>query len=128
MVLRQARERSNATRMSRCECRQCKGVFTQVLDKVGSFRIIYTMKTTIGVQSDVGAEVRQLSWARSFFAKVAKFFDGLILKYYYKGERLRPEVRAEMEKEMDDALQGKNVSPVFTDVDEAFDWLDSQKQ
>ena len=81
------------------------------------------MKTAAGIQVGGGVKAKRRAGVRSFFAKVAKFVDGLVVKYYYKGERLKPEVRAEMEKEIDDALQGKNVSPAFTNTEDAVKWL-----
>ena len=65
---------------------------------------------------------------RLLFKRIAKFIDDLVVKYYYKGERLRPEVWERIQQAKKDAKGGKNVSPVFTDVNEAFDWLDAQKQ
>ena len=44
------------------------------------------------------------------------------------GWRLRKDVADRLEKEDEDEKRGKNISsPEFDDVDEAFDWLDSQK-
>ena len=87
------------------------------------------MKTSV-VGMRVGEEVAKASKLfvlRVWFEKVAKFVDDLVVKYYYKGERLRPEVRERLERAVEDTRQGKNLSPAFTDLDEAFEWLDSQK-
>ena len=86
------------------------------------------MKATISIQSGAGTGTGLLSWVWSLCRKIAKFVDDLILKYYYKGERLRPEVRAEMEKEIDDALQGKSVSPAFTNAKDMAKWLQSYEE
>ena len=83
------------------------------------------MKTTINIKSGMGTGTEQLSWVRSLCKKMVKFFDGLILKYYYRGERLRPEVRAEMEKDIADARQGRNVSPAFSNAKDMAKWLQS---
>ena len=64
---------------------------------------------------------------RYFFKKMTKFIDALIVKYYYKGERLRPEVWTEIQQSMKDAEEGKNISPTFTNVDDMAKWLDSRK-
>ena len=85
------------------------------------------MKTSAGIKVGEGVKAKRRAGLRSLFARVAKFVDKLVVKYYYKGERLRPEVRAEMEKEIADARQGKNVSPVFTNADDLIEWLDSRK-
>ena len=84
------------------------------------------MKTSAGIKIGRGTKAGQVSRIRSLGKKIAKTIDDLIVRYYYKGERLRPEVRARIEKSIKDARQGKNVSPAFTDLDEAFKWLDSR--
>lgn len=40
--------------------------------------------------------------------------------------RLRPEVEQELLQLSQDAKKGKNLSPVFEDVEESFRWLDAQ--
>ena len=62
---------------------------------------------------------------RVWFEKVAKFVDDLVVKYYYKGERLRPEVWEEMQQSMKEAEEGRNMSPRFTNTKDAGEWLNS---
>ena len=84
------------------------------------------MKTTVSTVTGGGVGVKKLSSVRGFFARVVKFFDGLIVRYYYKGERLRPEVREEIEQEIEDEKRGKSVpSPRFTTTEDAVNWLKS---
>ena len=100
------------------------GVFCGV-DKMVVGGIICSMKTS-AVGMRVGGEVAKASKPfvlRVWFEKVAKFVDDLVVKYYYKGERLRPEVWAEIQQSMKDAEEGKNLSPEFTNVDDMFEWL-----
>ena len=92
-------------------------------DKREFVRIIGTMKTAAGVKVGGGVKARQAPGVRALCKKVAKFVDDLIVKYYYKGERLRPEVRERIEKSMEDARQGKNLSPAFTNAEDAIKWL-----
>ena len=99
------------------------------VDKVIIDGIIYSMKTSAA--TGIGGEVARAKKPfvlRVWFDRVAKFVDNLIVKYYYKGERLRPEVWAEIQQSMKDAEEGKNISPKFTNVDDMFKWLDSEKQ
>ena len=101
------------------------------VDKMVVGGIIYSMKTS-AVGMRVGGEVAKASKPfvlRVWFEKVAKFVDDLVVKYYYKGERLRPEIMAELEREDEEERQGKSVySPAFTNADDMIAWLDSKKK
>ena len=84
------------------------------------------MKTSAGIKIGRGTKAGQVSRIRSLGKKIAKTIDDLIVRYYYKGERLRPEVREELEQSVRDARQGKNLSPGFTSAKEMSEWLKSQ--
>ena len=84
------------------------------------------MKTSAGIKIGRGTKTGKVSRIRSLGKKIAKTIDDLIVRYYYKGERLRPEVRARIEKSIKDAEQGKNLSPGFTNAKDMSDWLNSQ--
>ena len=84
------------------------------------------MKTSAGIKIGRGTKTGKVSRIRSLGKKIAKTIDDLIVRYYYKGERLRPEVWEELKKEIKETEEGKNLSPAFTDLDEAFKWLDSR--
>ena len=96
------------------------------VDRVGIACIIYSMKTSAGIKIGRGTKAGQVSRIRSLGKKIAKTIDDLIVRYYYKGERLRPEVREELEQSVRDARQGKNVSPTFESAEEAIAWLESR--
>ena len=93
------------------------------MTQVKDIRIIDSMKTAVGVKVGESVFAKGLSWVRVLFRKVAKFVDDLIVKYYYKGERLRPEVWAEIQQSMKDAEEGKNLSPEFANTEDAIKWL-----
>ena len=96
------------------------------VDRVGIACIIYSMKTSAGIKIGRGTKAGQVSRIRSLGKKIAKTIDDLIVRYYYKGERLRPEVWEELKKEMKETEEGKNLSPGFTSAKEMSDWLNSQ--
>ena len=81
------------------------------------------MKSTIALHTTE----KPTSWIKATGKSIAQYIDSLIVRYYYKGERLRPEVWEEIEQSRRDFANGrKNFSPEFTDIDSAFDWLDSR--
>ena len=82
------------------------------------------MKTAAGVSINASAKTAAKP-ALSLFAKIAKFVDDLVVRYYYKGERLRPEVRERLEKSVEEAERGENLSPRFTNTEDAIKWLKS---
>ena len=84
------------------------------------------MKTSAGIKIGRGTKAGQVSRIRSLGKKIAKTIDDLIVRYYYKGERLRPEVWEELKKEMKETEEGKNLSPGFTNAKDMSDWLNSQ--
>ena len=84
------------------------------------------MKTSAGIKIGRGTKAGQVSRIRSLGKKIAKTIDDLIVRYYYKGERLRPEVWEELKKEIKETEEGKNLSPVFESAEEAIAWLESR--
>ena len=75
------------------------------LDEAGNIGIIYTMKTSTMRIGGEAVKAKKPFALRMLFAKVAKFVDDLIVKYYYKGERLRSEIVAKL-RVVDDGTLG----------------------
>ena len=76
---------------------------------------------------DMKADTQKRSWVRGVFGWFAWVWDRFDFWVIHRGERLRPEVREELRKSVEEVRQGKDTSPGFTDVDEAIRWLDSQE-
>ena len=103
-------------------------MFCVLTNSVLSVSYIVMKTIAIGqVQSGVGVERREKSLVRSVFAWFAWVWDRFVFHIIYRGERLRPEVREELRKSVEEVKQGKDTSPGFTNVDDAIRWLDSQE-
>ena len=62
---------------------------------------------------------------RSIFSWIAWLYDRFVFWVVHRGRRIRPEVGEALRKDVEDANNGKNVSPEFTTVEEAIKWLRS---
>ena len=80
------------------------------------------MKSTIALHTTE----KPTSWIKATGKSIAQYFDSLIVRYYYKGERLRPEVWERIQRSIKDADEGKNLSPGFKSAEEMSAWLDSR--
>ena len=87
------------------------------------------MQTAQKIAADANVKTNRLSLFRSAVSKIAWLYDRFVFHVIYRGERLRPEIIAEMEKEDEDERNGKNVrSPTFTNTEDAIRWLDSDEE
>ena len=77
---------------------------------------------------DVKEDTQKRSWVRGVFGWFAWVWDRFNFWVIHRGERLRPEVREELLKSVEDARQGKNLSPAFTNVEDMIKWLDSDEK
>ena len=82
---------------------------------------------TVAVKVGGGVKAKKRSWVRGVFGWFAWVWDRFDFWVIHRGRRLRPEVREELLKSVEEVRQGKDTSPGFTDVDEAIRWLDSQE-
>ena len=82
------------------------------------------MKTAVGVQ--IGeTKIKKPSWVRSVFGWFAWVYDRFDFWIIHRGRRLRPEVLERLEQAVKNTKQGKNISPKFSNVEDAIKWLDS---
>ena len=62
---------------------------------------------------------------KNTYPKTKEEFDALIASLPTSDLELKPEVKARLEKSIEEAKQGKNMSPTFTTVEDAAKWLES---
>ena len=82
---------------------------------------------------DLGLRIERLgqrmsAWGavrKSTYPKTKEEFDALIAALPTSDLELKPEVKRELLAQLEDAKQGKNMSPRFKTVEEAAEWLES---
>lgn len=63
---------------------------------------------------------------KNTYPKTREEFNALIASLPTSDLELKPEVKAELLKEIEDAKQGKGLSPGFTSIKDMEEWLNAQ--
>ena len=82
---------------------------------------MYGVGMRIAIDSDIITRIQAL--AKRQDADITTLVN-TFLREWVESYEIKPEVLAELEKEVEETERGVGVSPKFSDLDEAFTWLD----
>lgn len=89
------------------------------------------MKTVLNVKTDKDVKERAQKLAKHLGIPLSTVVNAQLKAFVESGEfhvsrepELRPEVKAELKKQIADSKKGKNLSPAFNTVEEMVAWLD----
>lgn len=88
------------------------------------------MKTVLNVKTDVEVKEKAQALAKHMGIPLSTVVNAYLREFVSTGEfrisrepELRPEVKKELKKQLADARAGKNMSPSFSNVEDAIAWL-----
>lgn len=88
------------------------------------------MKTVLNIKTDKDVKERAQALAKHMGIPLSTVVNAYLKEFVASGEfritrepELRPEVKRELKKQLADARAGKNMSPAFTNVEDAIAWL-----
>jgi len=90
------------------------------------------MKTVLNVKTDKEVKEKAQALAKHLGIPLSVIVNGYLKEFVHTGEfrvsrepELRPDVQQELEKAYVDVKEKRNVSPKFSNADDAVAWLDA---
>ena len=88
------------------------------------------MKTVLNVKTDVEVKKQAQELAKYLGVPLSTVVNAYLKEFIHSGEftlrrepQLRPEVAKRIEKAVEESKEGKNLSPAFSNVEDAMAWL-----
>lgn len=88
------------------------------------------MKTVLNVKTDKEVKEKAQALAKHLGIPLSVIVNGYLKEFVHTGEfrvsrepELRPQVQERIAKHVEEARKGKNISPGFTNAEDAMKWL-----